>query len=95
MKSMPHVVKVQEQLKDIFRTASSRVKKQCLRVLIEHIIIDGKRVEVNVRNDGIIAVLENLEVLGAGDVVKVMFEVKKWQPVGESNPCDRTENPAS
>lgn len=87
-----NVVKVQEQLKEVFRTASSHVKKQYLRVLIEHIIFDGKRVEVKARNDGIIAVLENLEALETGDVAKVMFEAKKWQPVGNSNPFDKSAN---
>jgi site-specific DNA recombinase len=87
-----NVARIQERLKEVFRTASSHTKKQYLHALVEHIVFDGKRVEVKARNDGIIAVLENLEALEAGDVAKVISQAKKWQPVGDSNPCDRTEN---
>ena len=30
-----------------------------------------------------------------GDVAKVISSCNKWQPLGGSNPCDGTENPAS
>ena len=90
-----NLVRIQEQLKEVFRTASAHVKKQYLHVLIERMVFDGKQVQVKARNDGIIAVLENLEALEAGEVTKVISQVKKWQPDGDSNPGDGTENPTS
>ena|GEM_PF-4301772 len=39
--------------------------------------------------------LKNLETQETEDVAKVLSQVKNWQPVGESNPCDKTENLAS
>ena len=42
------------------------VKKHWLHVLIEHVIFQRNRIEIQARNDGIIAVLENAEEVKAG-----------------------------
>lgn len=90
-----NVVKLQAQLREVFRTASMRVKKQYLDALIEYITFDGVKVEVKARNDGIIAILEDPAALKPESVAGVISISQKWQPVGESNPCDKTENLAS
>lgn len=90
-----NVTRVREQLKEAFGKATSHVKKLYLHMLIDYIVFDGKRVEIKARNDGIIAVLDSLEALENGDVATIKSQLKNWQPLGDSNPCDGTENPAS
>lgn len=90
-----NIVKIQAQLREVFHSAAIRVKKQYLDILIESITFDGTKVEVKARNNGMIAVLEEPSALKPDDAAGVISSYNKWQPLGDSNPCDRTENPAS
>ena len=87
--------KIQEQLKEVFRNAPTRTKRQYLGALVEYIRFDGEKVEVKAKSDGIIAVLQAGEDLNEENVTAVISQCKNWQPVGDSNPCNGTENPAS
>ncbi len=87
--------KIQEQLKEVFQNAPTRTKRQYLGALVEYIRFDGEKVKVKAKSDGIIAVLQAGKDLNEENVTAVISQCKNWQPVGDSNPCNGTENPVA
>ena len=88
--------KIQEQLKDVFRNAPARIKQQYLEALVEYIRFDGEKAEVKTKSNGSIAALQVGKDLNEENVTVVISQCKKkWQPAGDSNPCDGTENPGA
>jgi hypothetical protein len=90
-----YIESVRQELRGIFENGSHQLKTRYLNILLEEIVVDGDKVHVKPKGEGIIASLENSGRNGDGGVGKVISLSDKWQPVGDSNPCDRTENPAS
>lgn len=69
--------KIQEQLKDVFRNAPAKIKRQYLGVLVEYIRFDGEKAEVKTKSNGIIAALQAGKDLNEENVTVVISQCKK------------------
>ena len=83
-----------EMLKLVF-TGSPQTVKQYLGILVEDIVMDGKKVTIRVKNEGILGLLEQQKKLSTGGVAPVLNSVYKWRPQRDSNPCRRRERAVS
>jgi hypothetical protein len=99
MATQENIRQVQDFLKALFFGDDKALVKRYLTYLLEEVVLDGKVVVIRAKTEGMLATLaqgKDLRKNGTAGVISgVIHSSNKWQPVGESNPCDRTENPAS
>ncbi len=93
--SRANIEALQAELKAWVLGSSVQNLKRWLSIILERIVIKGDQVEVVGKTAGIMAILDTQKEMRTTDVTAVRTSCNKWQPVGDSNPCDRTENPAS
>ncbi len=86
---------IQDELRNLVFTGSPQTVKRYLGMLVEDIILDGKKVRIRVKNEGILALLEQKEKLSTGEVAPVLNSVYKWRPQRDSNSCRRRERAVS
>ncbi len=93
---MENILKIQEAMRQLFTQNKPTVVKRLLGVLVKEIVINGEDVTLVGQPAGLMALLENgSKMRGSVEVTEVLNSCYKWQPVGDSNPCDKTENLAS
>lgn len=90
-----NIAKIQEQLRSIIAAASPGGIREYLNIILDKIIVNGNSIEIHGFSAGVMATLAVNIDENTGSVTRVRAERDKWQPVGDSNPCDGTENPAS
>lgn len=92
----PENIKViQNELRKVVLAGTPQTVKRYLSLLIERIVIDGNKVTIRMKNEGILAVLEQKEKLSTGGVTPVLNSIYKWRPQGDLNPCRRRERAVS
>jgi site-specific DNA recombinase len=89
------IERIQQDFRDTLRSSSPQTIKRYLRILIEDIVLDGNKVTVRVKNEGILGFLEQNEPLSSGGVEPVLNSIYKWRPQGDLNPCRRRERAVS
>ena len=93
--SQASIEALQAELKAWVHTSPVENVKRWLNTILDRIVLNGDQVEVVGKTAGIMGILDTKEKARTTDVTAVRTSCNKWQPVGDSNPCDRTENPAS
>ena len=86
---------IQESLRSMFDGQNPKLVKRYLTFLIDKIEVSPDKVTISGDSGAVLATIDAKDKCIASDFAGVMHSNDKWQPVGESNPCDGTENPAS
>ena len=89
------IERIQQDFRDTLLSSSPQTIKRFLRILIEDIVLDGNKVTVRAKNEGILGFLEQKEPLSTGGVEPVLNSIYKWRPQGDLNPCRRRERAVS
>lgn len=91
-----NILKIQESMRQLFTQSKPTVVKRLLRTLVKEIVINGDDVTLIGHATGLMAMVETgSKQKSTPEVTEVLNSCYKWQPVGDSNPCDKTENLAS
>ena len=89
------LAKIQQSIRDTIISGSPDLKKHYLKLLLDSVVYSKERVEITAKSAGVVGMLEADVEPSARGVAAVRSSIQKWQPVGDLNPCDGTENPAS
>ncbi len=95
LSSPENIALIRDELLKLVFTGSPQTVKRYLGILVEDIVMDGKKVSIRVKNEGILALLEQKEKLSTGGVAPVLNSVYKWRPQRDSNSCRRRERAVS
>ena len=93
--SAENIQVIHNELRKLVLAGTPQTVKRYLALLIDSIVMDGDKVTINVKNEGILAVLEQKEKLSTGGVTPVLNSIYKWRPQGDLNPCRRRERAVS
>ena len=93
--SSKNIAIIQAELKKIILNGTPQAVKRYLGFLVEHIVMNGTQVQITLKNEGILAVLEQKEKLSTGGYTPVLNSIYKWRPQGDLNPCRRRERAVS
>ena len=75
-----NIDRIRQDLRNLILTASPQMAKRYLGILIEDIVLDGKKVTIRVKNEAILGFLEQEGQLNTGGVASVLNSVYKWRP---------------
>ena len=91
-----NILKIQESMRQLFTQSKPTVVKRLLRTLVKEIVINGDDVTLIGHATGLMAMVETgSKRKSTPEVTEVLNSCYKWQPVGDSNPCNGTENPVA
>ena len=88
-----NIARVQRELRSLIKTSPPGSIREYLRIILDKIIVKGYDIEIHGYTAGVMATLAVNKDDNEQGVTRVSVQGDRWQPVGDSNPCDGTENP--
>jgi len=75
------IEEIQREFRQALRSGSPQLKKNYLGILLEEIVLDGQKVTVRTKNEGVMSFVEQREAIEAGEVAPVLSSIQKWRPI--------------